>query len=208
MFNRRKKRRVFLSIIGLVLLAVVIGYSYGYLIGLFDEKEPLQKGSQEDAESSQSQNNTRSVPNYLESLATEQEPEVITLETLLVFERFYKGCQHRKMEQCNVSLDHIGLSKSEFAQLYPTWEIKEFTPSKIWLKKEINTYCPEHYIIKDKNGCIAIYQPLEDNDGIWLIEQTKVNTALLDMKTQNRIREGIVVDSIEEIEGLIENWDS
>jgi hypothetical protein len=188
---------------------VVIGYSYGYLIGLFGEnEEPLQNETKEDVEHSQLQSNTRSVPNYLESLATDQEAEVITLETLLVFERFYKECQHRKIEQCNVSLDHIGLSENEFSQLYSTWEIKEFSPSKIWLKKEINTYCPEHYIIKDKNGCIAIYQPLEDNDGIWLIEQTKVNTALLDIETQNRIREGIVVDSIEEIEGLIENWDS
>jgi hypothetical protein len=184
-----------------MILGMIMGYSYAYLTGAFREYESHKNPETQ-------LNNAPILAESVEPLAATRQPEVTSLETVFVFEKLYKQCKHSKTQHRTANMEEVGVSQAELERLYPSWIIKEFSPSMVWLYNEIDGYCPGHYIIKENNGYIAIYRSLEDGEGIYLVHQTQVNTAFLDINTRNCIREGIAVDSLEQIEQLIENWDS
>jgi len=61
-------------------------------------------------------------------------------------------------------------------------------------------------MIKENDGYIAIYKA--ETTGLRLIKQTTFNIDKLEPWLQTRIKQGIAVDTPEEVEHLLESWDS
>ncbi len=204
MYTPRKRRRSFLLVIFLMILGVVVGYSYGYLADIYkrhnpdNDKLPI--------------NNAGILTNSMEDITLEKQAisqsEVITEETIFVFERYYRLCQHSKINERHANFEEIGLSLDEVKQLHHEWLVKDFSPSRVLLIKELDGYCPDHYLIKEKDGYIAVFQTIENGEGVLLLCQTQMNVDFLENGIKDRVREGILVDTLEDVEYLIESWDS
>lgn len=62
------------------------------------------------------------------------------------------------------------------------------------------------FIIKENEGLIAIYEATPI--GLRLVKQTDLRIVGLELKLQKRIKSGIQVGTHEEIEHLLESWES
>jgi hypothetical protein len=88
--------------------------------------------------------------------------EVITRDTKLVFEKVYIGCGHKRVEERRARENEIGLSIQSIALRFPEWSIADYTTERIVFTKEVNDFCPGHFLLKDRDGVVVIYMPSEE----------------------------------------------
>jgi hypothetical protein len=71
---------------------------------------------------------------------------------------------------------------------------------------EYDQYCPDHYIIKaDDNGSIFVYRNMEGMDKLSAVMKMNFTTDDVPKDYRPLLKDGMVFDSVEEIEGLIED---
>jgi len=195
------RKSVFVGVVALVVLGMIMGYSYTLLTEMFREEE---RSGGEKAQV----NKAGTLSDSFEPLAAVQPSQTTSRETTFIFERTYKACGHNSITYRSATAEETGFSQQQIEEMYSSWEIKEFSPSIVWLCREVDDYCPNHYIIRENDGCIAIYRPVEDGQGVNLVHQTNIEVSLLNADIQERIKEGWIVDSLEQLELLMESWDS
>jgi hypothetical protein len=81
-----------------------------------------------------------------------------------------------------------------------------FSNTKIALWSERNHLCKNHYILGEENGKIAIFTIGDDGKRILDNVFTEYPITLLKGADQERIIEGIIVDSKDELSDLLENY--
>lgn len=194
------RKSVFLGAVTLIILGMIMGYTYTLLTEMFQDEERIEKEKMQG-------NNEGVLSNSFEPLAAAESRQTTSEKTTFIFERIYM-CGHNLVSYRAATPQEVGLSREQVEDMYSSWDIKEFSASIVWLCERVDGYCPNHYVIKDNDGRIAIYRPLEDGRGFYLIRQTSIDTAFLNADLQERVKEGWVVDSLEQVEQLVESWDS
>ena len=103
---------------------------------------------------------------------------------------------------------YAGKTQEELASAFPNWDLKYFATDKVVFRIEIESFCPDHYIIKEEDGLLVIFRPDKDTGLLLVLEVTNIPIERLSPEIQEQMAGGIVVDSIEEVEQLLENWES
>ena len=102
----------------------------------------------------------------------------------------------------------IGKTRSEIAQAFPDWQLKDFSPERVLLSTKINSYCPDHYIIREEDGFLVIFRADKDTGYMIAVEATNIPIDRLSQELQEQVSKGMVLDSIEAVEQLMEDWES
>ena len=89
---------------------------------------------------------------------------------------------------------------------FPNVKIISFSIDEIKLEEERNHLCPNHYIIGVSNGKIAIYSIDENGERVLNKVFEDYPISLLKKIDQDKLIEGIVVDSEEELSNVLENF--
>lgn len=203
-FLRLKKWILWVS--GIILLLAAAVFSYAYINktpGIYGRIHPNSSPEAEMSESYINKNLDQEKTHLLSMEATKT-----ISETTMKLERFYTSCGHTYVEEYPMENRYIGKTKEELQTLFPNWHLKSFTSEQVVFRMELNGYCPDHYIIKGDEGYLVILRS-DKNTGIPLIvEVMKIPIERLSSEMQEQIIEGIVVDSIEAVEQLLENWES
>ena len=212
--RRKKMWPLILSILTLALVFSSIGFTVGYYrysSQISQEKLERQKEqerlnalikAQEDSLYNLNKDNEMSVTKY---------GDTISKETTLVYKILYTQCQSviEKMEQ--PSLELIGLNEKGFEeylkQNHPNWEIESFSKKDIIVIKRENKICPNHYVISVNEGYIAIYKYDEDGTKS-LVDQTEIPINLLPTVDQEKLQRGILVETMEDVNQLLEDYSS
>jgi hypothetical protein len=127
----------------------------------------------------------------------------ITASTKVVFKTYFTLCSHMVDEDPKDIKDFINLTKEDLQVKYPDWSLNEFSTQQVILKREIQTYCPRHYIISSNEGYIAIY--VYNSEGVkTLYEMTDDPISVLTVEDQEKLKFGIVADSDEELQQRLE----
>lgn len=133
--------------------------------------------------------------------------DITTKNTLMVFKTYYTKCKDERIEERRAEDSEIGLNRQEIKAKFPNWEVREFSSPQVILTKELNEYCPNHFILKAKDGIVVIYLPSDEENTERNIEKTQsINN--LPSHVQEEIRKGLVLDSLEEVEYFMESLDS
>ena len=111
---------------------------------------------------------------------------------------------HEQYEKIKQKL--VNLTKEEIQEKYPDYKIESFDNNRIELYQEKDEQCNEHYIIKDKNGSLTVYQILED-ESQKEIEVTGVTTEYLPEIDKDNVKEGIRVNGKQNLNQLIEDFE-
>lgn len=138
---------------------------------------------------------------------TEEAIKEISPSTEIIFNRSYKLCGDIISERRKPHKEEIGTKEEAIDSLFSDWTIEKFTEKQLVLSKQIDNYCPNHYILKEQGGLVAIYAPLEE-EGLEIIKHTSVKVRSLPPNLQQEVEKGMVVGSLEEIEYIIESWQS
>lgn len=118
----------------------------------------------------------------------------------------FLGCGHTKNEYANLPQNLVNLSKEEIQEKYQDCEIESFASNEVILYQEKQGNCGEHYMVKDKDGQVTIYQILEDGEQKEL-EVTGITTEYLPETDKINMENGIQVNGKQDLNQLIEDYE-
>lgn len=194
--NQRRNIMVFL---GLIILLIAIGFSYGYITHLAAIRPPHPSPNPDKEDLTQEP---------IDSNQFVQEASKTETDSVLVLERFYIRCQHTVIDEMIIDTSNVGKTGQDLNNVYPTWTLMEFTPERVMFTMDIDGYCPRHYIIMEKDDYLVIYGSEAETGNIYPFEETNIKFEGLSQDMKEQVRYGLVVDSKEDLEHLIENWES
>jgi hypothetical protein len=212
--SRKRRRNILLLIVALIFVSA---FGLGYYLNFSGDtdlpenklgqkeasgykipsalKNPIVGGIQAEADSNvvqEKEQPANAIPN-----------DLITASTKITFKTYFTLCSHIIDKEPDNGSGFINLSKSDLMDKLPDWTVNEFSSQQVILKREIQTYCPRHYIIGSKDGYIAIY--VYNDDGIKILhEMTESPISILTTEDQNNLEYGIVADSEEELQQKLE----
>lgn len=132
--------------------------------------------------------------------------EKLSPNASLIFYEKYIDCGHiiRKKEKAEEEM--INLSKDDFQKLYNDWEVINFSNNEVELYKESPGECGEHYMVKEKEGHIAVYKINLNNEEI-LMDETDIETQYLPETDKENMKKGIKIYTEETLNAYLENFE-
>lgn len=143
---------------------------------------------------------------YENTIKANTQEEKTSPNCSLTTKTYYQKCGHTKSEYANLPQDLVNLAKSEIQEKYQEYEIESFSSNEVILYQEKEGECGEHYMVKDKEGMVIVYQILEDGSQKEL-ETTGITTEYLTENDKINIRNGIQVNGKQELNQLIEDFE-
>ena len=137
------------------------------------------------------------------------EDDRISPNTLVEERVYYNPCQHIDIVQSSFKNQLVNMSKDElglFLGEYPEYNLIAFSSDKTILGTIKNYLCERHYIIGESEGNLAIYRINEYGQKVLDTIFYDYPISLLMEIDQNRLMEGIIVNSEEELSDTLENF--
>lgn len=142
----------------------------------------------------------------LQMISTLASEEKASPMALLIFKTKYNSCGHIITNRVEIPKELVNKTEDEIKKQYEDWIIEEFTANQITFYKEKDGICNEHYILREKNGYLAIYTiDLFGNET--LKEMTQIVTSYLPETDIMRLKEGIQVNGKEELNATLEDYE-
>ena len=121
---------------------------------------------------------------------------------------YYSKCGHTISNYLNLPKEIVNLTQDELAEKYSDWKIEKFESNQVVLYKEMDSECGEHYLVKNKEGKVAIYKIVDDNlENLEELEITDIYTEYLTDTDKINIDKGIRVNGKQELNQLIEDFE-
>ena len=119
---------------------------------------------------------------------------------------YYRKCGHLVESKKNIEEGEVNLTEEELKKKFPDWELQKFTSSEIVLYKEVDEFCNEHYLLKEKDGTIAVFS-LDENNNEKLERKTNISTNYLEEGDLEKLRSGIYINSKKELNKALEDFE-
>ena len=182
---------IFISCLVLFLSSFFYGY---YFTGKNISKKPDNNDSALDAD----------------ELEIIKEEVRISPNTSIEKETYYTECRHTIKDRAKIDDNIINMTEKEFRNYmkknHPDMRIVSFSVANIVLGESRDTLCPNHYIIGESEGKIAVYRISDTGEKILFKIFKDYSLSLLKEIDQEKLKKGIVVDTEEEISDVLENF--
>lgn len=161
---------------------------------------------------SQTQNNIKEQDKIEENIFTNDisvssiEQEKISPNAVLILKKYYEECDHTIKEYAKMPEEYVNLNEEELAKKQEGWQIEQFSKDEVTLIKDIKSVCNEHYVLREKDGIIAVYQIHGDNTET-LKEETGIAVEYLTDIDKLRLEEGIRIYGEEELNSTLEDYE-
>ncbi|MFA5524508.1 MAG: BofC C-terminal domain-containing protein [Tissierellales bacterium] len=205
------KKMSLASIISLIIGVTVVGIISGYYIGFRNANQKPQPpivNVKDNPDSERiDESNFDDEDDFEAGLIKEA---TIGPNTILEYLNYYSECDHQIVEEIELDKHMINMTKKIFEEyikgMHPKWEIESFSHEKIVIKIDRNHLCQNHFIIGEKDGKIAVY--IVGKNGEWIIEKIFSDSplSLLKQVDQEKIENGIITNSKEELDSILENY--
>lgn len=188
-----KKWIISLSVcLGLVIVFTSIGVLFGINLSKHNIKEngevKIYNNSQEDV------------------IATNYSGFKITPNTIVVFEKRFNKCNHKEIKEETANEEIVNMNEQELQQYYKEWNIKQFGTEKVVLFKDIDEYCDKHYILKEQDDSIAIFNMIDDENSK-LLKKTNISVKYLPETDKINLKTGINIYGDEKLNKWIEDFE-
>ena len=197
-FRRGIKAVAFISMLAAALLT-------GFAIGYFSNPGIIMPESRPDpaqlaASATPEPDHMAAVP--FEAVTREDTNFIFTTENIATGEK--------EVEERTPSEEETGLTQAALADLFPEWHIQSFSIREVNLVRKIYARVETVYVLKAEQGVVAVYRRDIQGDRVeeTLIQQTGIRVDMLPRSVQQDLAEGITLNTREEIEHLMEGWDS
>lgn len=138
--------------------------------------------------------------------ATNASNEKISPNAEMILKKIYTKCGHEIEEKVELPKEIVNKNIEELQEEYNNWNVEEFSSEKVILSKEIDEECGEHYILKDNDGIIAIYQ-IDENGEVSLIDETEIATEYLPQTDLINVKDGLRVNGKENLNKILEDFE-
>jgi hypothetical protein len=139
-------------------------------------------------------------------IKTSSVEEKTTPNTLIIFESYYSKCGHSKIRSEKIANEYVNKTKEEMQKIYSDWEIKSFSSDRIELYKNENSLCGNHYIVKEENGYVTVYNINKDGQEV-LSDKTDISTKYLPKDDNDLLKNGIKANSTSQLEQILADFE-
>ena len=136
------------------------------------------------------------------ALPAAAEPERLGPEGKVYLQVHYAKCGHT-VETDITDKEYIGMTKQDIADEFSNAELQSFSKDKAVLVVETPSICTLHFIVKYEEGKLNIYQPQGEDAQPKLYKSIEMDTI-----DDPALEEGVVFDSLEQVESYLENLES
>ena len=148
----------------------------------------------------------QTLENAIKTTSVEPE-EKISYNAKFCLKKHYKDCGHTKIENGELPIEFVNLSKEEIELNYEDWTVEEFNKSEVILSKDINGFCEEHFIIRLKDdGLVEVYGIDLNGDEV-LINKTEISENYLTSDDILKLKEGVAVYGMAELNSVLEDFE-
>lgn len=127
-------------------------------------------------------------------------------KAVIILEKHYKECGHVSLEQIDIPQNLVNLNQKDIEKNYSDYIIKKFDSNEVVLSKEEDGICNEHYILRENEGCVAIYN-IDKYGQEKLKEITGILTKYLPETDIARLKNGIKVNGKQQLNATIEDYE-
>lgn len=192
-----------ISIIGIIIFAILI--TIGVSIYKNTNSNLQQQGEAKNVvEKNEMQNNL--VNSNIELVTTASEEEKTSPNCLFIFKTYYKKCEHIKVEREKITETMVNKTREDLESIYKNWNIVTFRNNEVLFYKEEEGSCGEHYLLKELEGKIAIYN-IDEQNNLNLYEETEILTNYLPEEDINRLKQGIRVEGKDKLNQALEDYE-
>lgn len=196
------KKYILTLTIGLIIIFGFLIGKYVYKMSTIDNDSNIEIGKSKVIE-----DECTAEYEYLQEIEeTNAKEQKVSPNASLITNIYYNECGHTVKRTDTIENKYINLNEEELAQVYNDWEITKFTPEEITLYKEEAGICGEHYIIKEKDGYVTVYN-LDDKGKETLKETTEISIEFLPLTDSEKIKGGIQVYGKENLYSLLEDFE-
>lgn len=139
-------------------------------------------------------------------LETSFQEEKIKDSTKLILKKYYLDCNHNIEREVELPNELVNFSKEELEKEFKEWKIEKFSEEEVILYKKIYGLCDEHFLILSGNEFVEVYELDEDYDKE-LYEITNISIEYLAEEDLEKLKEGIYVYGIAELNSTLENFE-
>lgn len=189
----------------------VLGMSVGTYLGIGKNKAVYE-------ENNSSKNIVPVQDVVIRNTQSEKTPEPKVIETIveetkispyakLIIEKKFTKCGHTTVEVIDVPSELINMTEKEIMKKYENWEVRSFNSKEVSLYREISANCNDHFVLKDKDGFLAIYTNVTD-DKMNLKEVTDIDVSSLPSGDMENLKRGIFIYGQDELSSILEDFNS
>ena len=119
----------------------------------------------------------------------------------------YLDCGHTMIDKMDLPIELVNLDENEFLKKYgDDWKVEKFESSEIILSKREIGICNEHYVLREKDGYIAIYT-IDKYGNETLKETTGIALQYLPQVDLQKIKDGIKISGKQELNATLEDYE-
>ena len=191
-----------------IITIITIGIILGFLTGIYIYKINQIKNKEIAQTNNYNKNNIESVneANNENAIKTNSEEEKVSPNCTIILKVYYGKCNHIIEKKQTIEEAQVNMTEEEIKTKFSDWELQKFTPTEIVLYKEVDEFCNEHYVLREKDGYIAIFK-IDENNNETLIEITDIPTEYLTEQDLENIQNGITIYGKKELNKAIEDFE-
>lgn len=186
-------------VLGIIML-LAVSMSIGYFIYTiqFAKQNEIEMAKRETIIEKQVENEN--------SILTNVEEEKVTPSTQFILQKHYVQCGHTTVDYVEIPSEIVNMSQEQLQEQYQEWEIAKFSKEEVILRKEESGNCDQHYVLREKEGYVAIYW-INQNGMESLKEITGISVEYLPEEDIKKFEEGIFVYGLQELNTIIEDYE-
>lgn len=136
------------------------------------------------------------------TVSIERIPAQVLSSTEVEWITSFKACGHESVEKDSKSA--VGMTVEKLKEIYADYEVRMFTAEKVKLKRELDGYCPQHYVVLLEEGRVCVKRTDPDKFLPYKVMELSISAEILDADIREELENGIAFNSLEEINAYFE----
>lgn len=145
----------------------------------------------------------RAEPEASEAVAAEADNVRISDNATVRWEYEYEMCGHTVVVETPVDDKMSGLTFTQLQQAYPDERIVLFDMNEVVLRRSFPCYCPEHYMLKEFEGELAIFRTKTGTDEQRVYRLIHISFSKIEEGERTVLTVGRVFDSVQDAEAYL-----
>lgn len=206
MFNGLKSlKKIKYLYIALALIAVVgLGFSLGSIRDTGNDVPNATAGNAVN----ESPNGQAVNQNQGETVNQAEDKYFIKADTTVYYEYTYELCGHIYEEYKEPTKEMIGLDEDGLAKMFPDATSVSIDEEGAHIKLTLNQICPQHVMLKLEGDKCVIYRNVLGTEKMKAEQDFSIDENKWDSEWLQSLKEGIIFESVEELESFVEDMES
>lgn len=146
------------------------------------------------------------VENTVSSVETSIQDNKISPNAMIIKKIYYQECDHLIRKNEDIPEELVNKTEEDVKEMFPSWEIEEYSPTQIILYKTSSGNCGEHYFVQEHNGVIGIYTT--DKYGVKTFkEDTEIPTQYLPETDIKNLKAGVEIIGYTKLIEFLEDYE-